>query len=744
MDYTNTDRLLIEYILTLLKFSETHHIDLEHLMENDWQTAFSILSDSQDLHTAYSLIRFMDEMPGGFFIYHADQEEQIVYANKAVLRIFQCDNMKEFQALTGNSFRGIVFSEDLDGVEHSIKEQIAASKYDLDYVEYRILCKDGSIRWIEDYGHFIHSETAGDFFYVFIGDATEKRNRQLTESATLINEKEQELQEIIDEYNKERNLIDQEQLRRLKVIEGLSVNYDSILYIDLDTNNVLPYRLSDRTQKQFNQKLRSLDFPAFTSEYINTWVHPEDRALLFEVTAPNYIRSKLSVSKTYYTNYRVINNHAVQYLQLRIVNVGSNEHISQIVMGYRIVDEEIQREMEQNQLLENALENANLAMDVKNTFLANMSHDMRTPLNAIFGFTSLARKNIADKSTALSYLDKIESSSRQLLDLIDKVLKIAWLESNNAGIAESKCSLQDITCDVYNTLFPHASGKSIDFSLHTDELLHSDIYGDSDKLTQLLHYITNNAITYTEPGGKVDMYIKELDILTNNCAVYQFKIQDTGIGISENFLAHIYEPFERENNTTLSGAFGTGLGLTITKHIVDMMGGSIEIDSALHKGTTFTVTLTLRMQDSAPAMSENAQSPYSRLAGLKILIVEDNEINLEIETELLRDQGFLVDTAENGSIAIEKMKNARPEDYSLILMDIQMPVMNGLKAAKAIRALEDPELANIPIIALSANAFESDKRASLESGMNVHLTKPIDIPLLLETMSKLIHTKNNI
>ncbi len=240
------------------------------------------------------------------------------------------------------------------------------------------------------------------------------------------------------------------------------------------------------------------------------------------------------------------------------------------------------------------------------------------------------------------------------------------------------------------------------------------------------------------------MYIKELDILTNNCAVYQFKIQDTGIGISENFLAHIYEPFERENNTTLSGAFGTGLGLTITKHIVDMMGGSIEIDSALHKGTTFTVTLTLRMQDSAPAMSENAQSPYSRLAGLKILIVEDNEINLEIETELLRDQGFLVDTAENGSIAIEKMKNARPEDYSLILMDIQMPVMNGLKAAKAIRALEDPELANIPIIALSANAFESDKRASLESGMNVHLTKPIDIPLLLETMSKLIHTKNNI
>lgn len=741
MNYTNTDRLLIEYILTLLKFSEANHIDLEHLMENDWQTAFSLLSNSQDLHTAYSLIRFMDEMPGGFFIYRADQAEQIVYANKAVLRIFQCNNMKEFQTLTGNSFKGIVYAEDLDAVEQSIKEQIASSRYDLDYVEYRILRKDGSIRWIEDYGHFIHSETVGDFFYVFIGDATEKRNRQLTENAILINEKEQEIQEIIDEYNKERTLIDQEQLRRLKVIEGLSINYDSILYVDLDSNKVLPYRLSDRTQKQFNQKLRSRDFLGFASEYINTWVHPEDQELLIKVTAPDYIRSKLSTTKTYYTNYRVINNQAIQFLQLRIVNVGSTDHISQVVMGYRIVDEEIQREMEQNQLLENALENANLAMDVKNTFLANMSHDMRTPLNAIFGFTSLARKNIADSNTVLNYLDKIEASSRQLLDLIDKVLKIAWLESNNTGIVESECSLHDIMCDVYNTLFPHASGKSIDFSLHTDELIHSDIYGDSDKLTQLLHHITNNAITYTESGGKVDMYVKELDTLSNKCAVYQFKIQDTGIGISENFLAHIYEPFERENNTTLSGAFGTGLGLTITKHIVDMMGGNIEIDSALHKGTTFTVTLTLRMQDLAPALSENAQSSYSNLSGLKILVVEDNEINLEIETEILRDQGFLVDTAENGSIAIDKMKKARPEDYSLILMDIQMPVMNGLRAAKAIRALEDPDLANIPIIALSANAFESDKRASLESGMNAHLTKPIDIPLLLETMSKLIRIK---
>lgn len=478
----------------------------------------------------------MNEMPGGFFIYRADQTEQIVYANKAVLRIFQCDNMKEFQSLTGNSFKGVVYSEDLDAVEESIKEQISASKYDLDYVEYRILCKDGSIRWIEDYGHFIHSETVGDFFYVFIGDATEKRNRQLSETEILINEKDQALQEMIEKYNRELSLIDQEQLRRLKVIEGLSINYESILYVDLDTDKILPYRLSDRTQKQFNQKLQSRDFLGFASEYISSWVHPEDRELISKVTSPEYIRTKLLNAKTYYTNYRVINNGAIQYLQLRIVNVGSHDHISQIVMGYRIVDEEIQREMEQNQILEDALKNANMAMDVKNTFLANMSHDMRTPLNAIFGFTSLARKNISDSEVLTGYLDRIDASSHQLLDLIDKVLKISWLESHNAGIIESECSLMDIMKEVHSDLLSQASSKNIAFSLYADKLIHPDVHGDRDKLIQFLHYIANNAITYTPSGGKVTMSIEELEALPNNHAVYQFKIQDTGIGISENFL----------------------------------------------------------------------------------------------------------------------------------------------------------------------------------------------------------------
>ncbi len=200
----------------------------------------------------------------------------------------------------------------------------------------------------------------------------------------------------MEEFDKERSLINQEHLRRLEVIEGLSVNYESILYADLDADRILPYRLSDRTEKQFEKKFQMRRFHWYTNDYVSTWVHPEDQALVTKVSSPEYIRKRLAKSKTYYTNYRVVNRGELQYLQLRIVNVGSGSHISQIVMGYRKVDEEVRREMEQKQIFADALNTANLAINAKNTFLSHMSHDMRTPLNAIFGYTALAKKYISD------------------------------------------------------------------------------------------------------------------------------------------------------------------------------------------------------------------------------------------------------------------------------------------------------------------------------------------------------------
>ncbi|MCI8925360.1 MAG: response regulator [Lachnospiraceae bacterium] len=658
------------------------------------------------------IIKFMDEMPGGFFIYHADGDEQIIYANAALLRIFQCSTMDEFKELTGNSFRGMVHHDDLEAVERSIKEQISNSQYNLDYVEYRIVRKDGTIRWLEDYGHFIHSESAGDVFYVFVGDATEKKNQQ--------------------------KLISQEYLRRLEVIKGLSVNYESILYVDLEKDEVLPYRLSARTKKQFGRELRARKYLDFITSYINTWVHPEDRQTLSQSVSLPYIRAKLLRAKSYSINYRILTGEESTYLQLRIVNVSNGRHISQIIMGYRGIDEDIQREMEQKKMLEEALHSANLAIAAKQTFLSNISHDMRTPLNAILGYTALAKEYISDTNAVLDYLSKIDTSGRQLLDFIEKVLDVTWTESNDTRISETECSLTAIIQDIYNSFRQKAEDKNIHFSTDTSALIHYDVYGDPEKISHLLRNLVSNAINFTNPDGIVSITATETKNLASSYATFQFIIKDNGIGISKDFQENLFEPFEREKNTTISGISGSGLGLAIAKNLVDLMGGSIHVDSTVGCGSTFTVTLRLPIQDQPLSADSATEDILTQLLNQKILLVEDNEINLEIETELLSGLGLIIDTAENGKDAIEKVASSTPNEYSLILMDIQMPIMDGWQAAKAIRELDNPALARIPIIALSANAFESDKRASIESGMNAHLPKPLDIPYLLETVAKIL------
>lgn len=741
MNEHNINHNLIEYILTVSEASDDKITDNEIETAEYKNTCEIYPEESRDIKTAYEVRDFMDEMPGGFLIYHADENEEIIYVNKALLRIFGCEDVNEFKELTGNSFSGLVHPEDLEDVQKSINKQISLSQYDLDYVEYRIIRKDGEIRWIEDYGHFIRSELGG-IFYVFIFDATEKKLRQIAEKEALISEKEkreQKLQRLIDEYDKELKVINQEHLRRLEIIECLSVNYECILYADLDTNKIFPYRLSGRTERQFGKKFETLDFDWYTQDYINTWLHPDDREEFTRVTDLDYIRRKLAENETYYVNYRAVQNDEIQYLQLRFVDVKKAGPVSQVVMGYRRVDDEVKAEMEQKKVLENALNTAKIANIAKNTFLSNMSHDMRTPLNAIMGFTSLAKKNANDPEKILYYLNRIETASDQLLRLINNVLEISWIESGKMHIAEDECNIKDIVLDVHESMVQRAEKKGIEFNADFDSVKHSDVYSDKEKLKQILHYLSSNAITYTDSGGIVNIIVTELENLLNGYAVYQFVVEDNGIGISKEFHQRIFEPFQREKNTTLSGVLGTGLGLAIVKNIVELMGGKVEVDSAVGKGSRFTVTLSLKIYDEQKVSlkkSEEDVSIHSKVK--KILLVEDNELNLEIEMELLKDMGFQIDTAANGSIALEKVRNSNPGDYDLILMDIQMPVMNGHEAAREIRRIEDSALANIPIVAVSANTFESDKKISIENGMNGHIAKPFSIDQLIKTVSKLI------
>jgi len=689
---------------------------------------------------AGAFMQFMDEMPGGFLLYYAENGENIIYANRSLLRIFGCGNMEEFRELTGNSFRGLVHPDDLDEVEESIRTQIAASQYDLDYVEYRIRRKDGAIRWIEDYGHFVHSEAIGDIFYVFLGDATDKHSQLMWEKALLINEgrdREQKLQSLIQTYDKERSLINEEYLRQLEVIEGLSINYDSICYVDLEQDLIQPYRLSHRTSTLFYDHLQSRSYSQYAEAYVELWVHPEDKYLVTKATSPAYIREKLADSQTYYFNYRVLADGELQYLQLRIVNVSHGEGVHQTVFGYRRVDEEIQQQMEQQTLLADALAKANLANTTKSTFLSNMSHDMRTPLNAIFGFTTLAKMYLDNPEEAGEYLNQVESASHQLLDMIEKVLKVS--EGDRSVIDEVECDLKETLEYVYQFLYPQAQEKDITFTLDYSGLIHTIAYTDQGKLKQLILYLANNAITYTNPGGRVSISVSEIEELPNDYVVYRFVVEDTGIGISPEFLEKVFEPFSREKNSTLSGIHGIGLGLAIVKNLVDMMGGTLDVKSKVNVGSTFTATLAFRVQSLSCRLQDKPVSAGKTVQS--ILLVEDNDVNREIAEELLRMMGFDIDAAENGQIALEKVKNSPPGRYDVILMDLQMPVMDGWEATAAIRALPDPALSRIPIIALSANMQDSDQQRSKDCGVNVHLLKPMDLALVVSTIEELTGKK---
>lgn len=734
---------LIEYLLSALDEPKKDMTDIINQMEQSGEC--QTILEAKNIHTANLLMDFADQMPGGFFIYRADEKEEIIYANKAMLRILNCRSMEEFREVTGNSFRGLVHPDDLQAVEDSIAEQIANSQYDLDYVEYRVIPRDGGIRWIDDYGHFIHSKIAGDIFYVFAGDATEKRERILAEKRKLVTENhriEAQLQNQMEEYDLELNVINQEHLRRLEMIEGLSIDYESIFYVDLDMDKIKAYRVSNRFEKQFPKNHPVCDFVGFDDDYIQNWVYPDDRKLVQGITTPEYIRKQLSAEKAFHVNYRIFRNGKPSYIQLRIVNVGNGERVSQVVLGYRNIDDEIIQEMKQKQLLTDALNDANLANNAKNLFLSNMSHDIRTPMNAIIGFTSLARKHLDNREKISGYLDMISTSGDQLLQLLNDVLEISRIASGKVSVEEMECNLLDIVHEVQAQILPRITEKNISLSLDISRLQHDAVYSDPKKIRRIISYLVDNAIKYTNPDGEIAITVAEQNTSQQTHSSYQFVIKDNGIGINEDFLPHLFEPFEREKNTTLSGIYGTGLGLTITKDLVDMMGGTIEVSSVVNKGSQFTVTIPLRLQNQQPAYTHDNNDaddiPMHFTQPKRILIVDDNDINLEIESEVLKAAGFLVETAADGSIAVDKMKQSQPGYYDLILMDIQMPIMNGYNATRAIREIDNPALSNVPIIAVSANTFEEDKRRAIESGMNAHLGKPLNTVRLFKLIREFL------
>ena len=525
---------------------------------------------------------------------------------------------------------------------------------------------------------------------------------------------------------------------------------------------------------------------------------------------------------------------------------------------------------EQNRKLEIALQHEGAANRAKREFLFNMSHDIRTPMNAIIGFTSLAATHIDNREQVLDYLKKISTSSQHLLSLINDVLDMSRIESGKVKIEEKAVHLPDLVHDVRSIIQPNVAAKRLSLFIDTMDIEDEDIITDPLRLNQILLNILSNAIKFTPTGGMISIRIAQKNGAPKDCVCYEFRIKDNGIGMSEEFQKHIFEEFSREESSTVSGIQGTGLGMSITKNIVDLMGGTIALTSEPGKGTEFIVTLCFTrsgqkaepkqlpqleglralvadddtntclnvstmlskigmrpewtisgkeavirtkyaveqgdafsvyiidwlipdmngieivrqirkvignrcpiiiltaydwadIEDEARAAgvtafcekplflselrrvlaepfhaepaSEPAHPTAADLKGKKLLLVEDNELNREIALEILKEAGFVVDTAEDGAVAVQKIKQAAPGQYDLILMDIQMPNLDGYEATRQIRALPDAEKANIPIFAMTANAFEEDRQNALAAGMNGHIAKPLDVPHLLRVLA---------
>ena len=693
---------------------------IEYLLTTDGD-----LRDRESL-TARQIKRFTDEMPGGFFIYR-DEDGEILYVNRALCEIYGCETEREFLEHTGGTFQGMVHPDDLEEVEKSIKEQISQNSFDLDYVEYRIIRKDGTVCWAEDFGHFIQTRSLGGVFYVFLADATERHRRRAAERAALLEEKLQEQAEQNLEFLEQMN---DELVRRLELIEGLSADYEAVFHADLEADVIQPYRVSARDDFRFGRDLQVRPFTGFADEYADRWVHPEDQERFRREVAPDYIRDVLRKHKSYHINYRVLRQGEPEYVQVFIVNVSPNEGVTQIMFGCRTVDEEVRRERERSAILEEALDQAKQASDARNTFLSNISHDMRTPLNAVVGFAALARRHLDDQEKLKKDLDRIEASSSQLLGLLNNVLELSWLESTKAHLEESACVLPELAREVWGEVCSYAEERGVELLLSGAEVEHPRVWCDLPKLRQSLSRLAMGAVRRVSPGGQVRLSLRERSA-TRAYGAYVFTADcsNTEVPLDEG----VFAAFSRREITVASDAEGADLGLPIAKHVMELMGGKVEAEPRPGGGGCVTASLNLRLQEEAKVWTA------SRPAGeQRVLVAEDNELNREIAADLLEEAGFLVDTAENGAEALEKVKSAPAGYYALVLMDLRMPVMDGHSAARAIRDLEDPGKAGVPIVALSANTFDEDRKRSAESGMNAHLAKPLDVDHLLELISGIV------
>ena len=531
-------------------------------------------------------------------------------------------------------------------------------------------------------------------------------------------------------------------------VRALATEYDSIAIVDIrsadkyDDKVMVHSRISDDFAALIDEETANEAYYSKKLKLMTRFVHPEDRIQFITNTTRENVLESFSHEKSHVVDFRIMKGKTSSlYYQLRFVPIRDDEGTPIATIAcMRNIDAEIRKEVGIRQELENAKIAAEAANQAKSTFLFNMSHDIRTPMNAIIGFTEIAEKHIDDSDRVLDSLRKIQFSSSHLLTLINDVLDMSRIESGTVHIEEDPVCIDTAADNLFSLINGSAKEKKITLTSTIDpSVTHHWIYADRLHTMRVLTNIVSNSVKYTNAGGKITILAEEIPCDKEGYAHLRYTVTDTGIGMSKEFLTHIFEPFSRAESATKSGVTGTGLGMSITKSLVELMGGTISIDSEVGAGTTVIVEFKNRIaEESAVSKQETQKALSHNLEGKKILLVEDNELNREIALEILEDEGIIIDSAEDGDIAVEKMRNAKEGQYDLILMDVQMPRMNGYDATRAIRALPDQYASNIPIIAMTANAFEEDKKNAFAAGMNAHIAKPINIQKLLNALSEVL------
>lgn len=521
-----------------------------------------------------------------------------------------------------------------------------------------------------------------------------------------------------------------------KLNNALACEYSTIFSVDLKEGIMRIHKMDA------NQNAHKLNFPSmvpfddFFTLYIDTFVEEEYREEFRKVANLENLRRRaccgdFNISIRFKTKPNKVGQENFEAIVLPVdVNDRNN-----MVVACKCIDKLIAREEHDKKMLMEARVQAEEASKAKTSFLFNMSHDIRTPMNAIMGFTNMLAKYQNDPVRRAEFIRKISESSHVLLSIINNVLEMARIEKGAVQLEESIWDAKTFNDTLFTIFEDMMSQKGLHFS-RSINVMHKNVFCDPTKLREIFLNIVSNAYKYTPEGGKIDMNTVEIPSDREGYAMFRTVITDNGIGMSKEYLPHLFEEFSREHNTTQGKVEGTGLGMPIVKRLVEIMEGTIEVESELGVGTKVTVTIPHRIADTCATVShKGVDVDPSLFHGKRILLVEDNELNAEIAIEMLKEMGFIVEHAYNGQECLDMLDSAPSDYYNIILMDIQMPIMDGYEATRAIRALHDYEKANIPILAMTANAFAEDKIQAFRCGMNAHIAKPIDVAELMKAIA---------